>query len=113
MTATSGRFVGQRALVVGGGAEGPARYGESLAMGNGRAIAQRLAAKGAEVAVTDIDLARARATVDALADRGLAIESGTSDPAECRAAVTHARAEESRGGKGRGITCNARGTPEP
>src|SRR3546814_3218084 len=90
MTATSGRFVGQRALVVGGGAEGPARDGESLAMGNGRAIAQRLAAEGAEVAVTDIDLARASATVDALAGRGLAIESDASDPDACRAAVQQA-----------------------
>src|SRR3546814_2701370 len=59
-------------------------------MGNGRAIAQRLAAEGAEVAVTDIDLARASATVDALAGRGLAIESDASDPDACRAAVQQA-----------------------
>src|SRR3546814_1927763 len=46
--------------------------------------------EGAEVAVTDIDLARASATVDALAGRGLAIESDASDPDACRAAVQQA-----------------------
>src|SRR3546814_15278085 len=59
-------------------------------MGKGRAIAQRLAAEGAEVAVSEIDLARASATVDALAGRGLAIESDASDPDACRAAVQQA-----------------------
>ena len=81
------RFEGQVALVVGGGADGPPRSTGELAMGNGRAIAMRLAAEGAQVAVTDIDAAGAHATVDAMGD-GLAIASDAGDPDACRAAVS-------------------------
>lgn len=77
------RLVGRVALVVGGGADGPPRPGETLAMGNGRAIALRLAAEGAHVAVTDIDLSRAEETVSALATPGLAIQADVADSEAC------------------------------
>ena len=83
----TGRLAGRTALVVGGGADGPPRPGEHLAMGNGRAIALRLAAEGATVAVTDVDLGRAEETVAALAGPGLAIRADVGDPEDCRAAV--------------------------
>lgn len=81
------RFEGRVALVVGGGADGPPRTPGELAMGNGRAIAMRLAAEGAQVAVTDIDAAAASATVDAMGG-GLAIAADAGDPDVCRAAVS-------------------------
>ena len=56
-------------------------------MGNGRAIAMRLADEGAAVAVTDLTLERAQQTVDALAAPGLAIAADASDPEACAAAV--------------------------
>jgi NAD(P)-dependent dehydrogenase (short-subunit alcohol dehydrogenase family) len=59
-------------------------------MGNGRAIALRLAAEGAQVAVTDINADLAQATVDLLPGRGLAITADASDPAACRRAVDEA-----------------------
>ncbi len=74
-------------LVVGGGADGPPRAGETLAMGNGRAIALRLAAEGAVVAVTDIRLDLAEQTVAALAVPGLAIAADTGNPAQCAEVV--------------------------
>ena len=80
-------------LVVGGGADGPPRPGETLAMGNGRAIAMRLAAEGAAVAVSDRNIAGAKETVNALEGRGLAIEADASDPDQCRLAVDRAEAE--------------------
>lgn len=89
------RFVDKVALVVGGGAEGPSRPGDSLPMGNGRAIAMRLAAEGARVAVTDRSEAAAQSTVDALTNQGLAIEADASDPDACRDAVR--RTEEELG----------------
>lgn len=80
------RFEGRTALVVGGGADGPARHDGQLPMGNGRAIAMRLAAEGADVAVTDIDPIAAAATVSAMSG-GLAIEADAADAEACRAAV--------------------------
>ena len=74
-------------LVVGGGADGPPRPGESLAMGNGRAIAMRLADEGAAVAVTDLTVQRAQETVDVLAGRALAIGADAADPEACARAV--------------------------
>jgi NAD(P)-dependent dehydrogenase (short-subunit alcohol dehydrogenase family) len=85
------RFEGRNVLVVGGGADGPPRPGETLAMGNGRAIALRVSAEGAAVAVSDRDLASAEATVAALPDgRGIAIRSDASDPDDCCRAVDEA-----------------------
>ena len=74
-------------LVVGGGADGPPRPGEMLALGNGRAIAMRLADEGAAVAVTDLTVEKAQETVDALTGRGIAIGADASDPDACTRAV--------------------------
>jgi NAD(P)-dependent dehydrogenase (short-subunit alcohol dehydrogenase family) len=79
------RFAGRTALVVGGGVDGPAGL-----MGNGRAIALRLAAEGARVAVTDLVLERAQETVAALEVPGLAIQADAADPQACREAVRRA-----------------------
>jgi len=89
----SQRFAGQCVLVVGGGADGPAREGEATPMGNGRAIAVRLAAEGALVAVTDINGDRALETVAMLPGNGLAITADASDTAASRQAVDRAEAE--------------------
>ena len=62
-------------------------------MGNGRAIALRLADEGAAIAITDRSLVRARETVAALATPGMAIEADASDPEQCRNAVQRAEAE--------------------
>jgi NAD(P)-dependent dehydrogenase (short-subunit alcohol dehydrogenase family) len=81
-------------LVVGGGADGPAsRRGEAVPLGNGRAIAMRIAAEGGRVAVTDLALQRAQATVDVLDTEGLAIEADAADETSCRRAVRVAEAE--------------------
>jgi 3-oxoacyl-[acyl-carrier protein] reductase len=96
------RFDGRVALVVGGGADGPPRGPGELAMGNGRAIALRLSAEGAHVAVTDIDANAANATVDAMGG-GLGIEADAGDPEACRDAV---RAVESAYGRLDIVICN-------
>jgi 3-oxoacyl-[acyl-carrier protein] reductase len=85
-----GRLEGRVAYVLGGGSDGPAREGEALPMGNGRAIAFRLAAEGARVVVGDLSLERARLTVDHLAGDGLAVEVDAGDPSSCREAVQSA-----------------------
>ena len=91
------RFDGRTALVVGGGADGPAGPGAMLPLGNGRAIAMRLAAEGARVAVTDRRLELAEATIDALdGPSGLAIEADAGDPEACRAAVRQVEADLGR-----------------
>ncbi len=99
-----GRFDGRTAYVLGGGSDGPARPGELLPMGNGRAIALRLSAEGARVVVGDVDLERARTTVAHLDGEGLAVEVDATDPEQCRAAV----AEAVRVGDGRldVVVCN-------
>ncbi|KRF00963.1 hypothetical protein ASG88_11225 [Nocardioides sp. Soil777] len=75
-----GRFDGQRVLVVGGGAEGPERL-----EANGAQIALRLAAEGATVVVSDVDLARAERTVAAIGDgRSVALRSDASSVEDCR-----------------------------
>ncbi|MBS4754542.1 SDR family oxidoreductase [Nocardioides sp. zg-ZUI104] len=86
MGAIAGTLEGKVALVVGGGADGPPRPGETVAMGNGRSIAARLGAAGASVAVTDIALERAQETVDVIG-AGLAIRADAGIEADCRGAV--------------------------
>ena len=94
------RFEGRRVLVVGGGADGPPRAGETLAMGNGRAICLRLASEGARLAISDLRVASARETADACSGAAagphVAISADASDPDACRAAV--AQAESALGG---------------
>ena len=80
------RFKDRVALVIGGGANGPPRNPGELPMGNGRAIAMRLATEGAQVAVTDIDAAAANETVKSIGN-GIAIKADASDPDACRSAV--------------------------
>lgn len=80
------RFAGRRVLVLGGGAAAP-----DTMQANGAQIALRLASEGANVAVSDIDLARAEHTVAAIPDgRGVAIQSDASDVESCRALVASA-----------------------
>lgn len=83
--ATSCRRLEDRvALVLGGGSDGPAGVGEELPIGNGRAIAIRLAEEGARVVVADRDRASADATVRACPlGSASAIELDLADPASC------------------------------
>lgn len=100
------RLSGRVAYVLGGGSDGPARPGEELPMGNGRAIALRLAADGAAVVVGDKVLERAQATVDHLRDGGgdgLAVEVDAAEPESCRRAVEQALAY---GGRLDIVVCN-------
>lgn len=55
--------------------------------GMGRAIARRLAAEGARVAVTDIDDASAQATAAEIGETAIAIRLDITDPVAVRAAV--------------------------
>ena len=87
------RFEGKRVLVVGGGADGPPRPGETLAMGNGRAICLRLAEEGARLAITDLRVASAQETADACKGGShVAIEADASDAGACKQAVSVAQA---------------------
>lgn len=86
------RLEGRVAYVLGGGSDGPARPGEALPMGNGRAIAMRLAAEGATVVVGDLVRERAQLTVDHLGGDGLAVEVDASQVDSCQAAVETATA---------------------
>jgi len=79
----AGTFTGQAAIVTGAGS------------GIGRAIALRLAAGGAAVAVVDLDLPGARETVRLLkhaGGQGLALGADVSQAAAVREAVREARA---------------------
>ena len=89
------RLAGRVALVVGGGADGPPRPGDSVPMGNGRAIALRLALEGATVAVSDLRLEAAQATVQAMGG-GLAIQADAGDPDACVASVKQVESEYGR-----------------
>lgn len=85
------RFEGKNVLVIGGGSEGVVAAGAPL--GNGRAIALRLALEGATVVVTDRELERAQQTVDALEDRrGVALkaEAGSVEESSSLAAAAAA-----------------------
>jgi NAD(P)-dependent dehydrogenase (short-subunit alcohol dehydrogenase family) len=81
----AGRFAGQVAYVLGGGTEGPPE-----AIGNGRAIAQRLGLEGAAVAVVDRDLDSARATLERCPNGGCAIAADAASAEDCLAAVADA-----------------------
>jgi NAD(P)-dependent dehydrogenase (short-subunit alcohol dehydrogenase family) len=83
-----GRFAGQVAYVLGGGTEGPAG-----AIGNGRAIAVRLADEGAAVAVVDRNLDSARATLEQCRHGGCAIVADAAKATDCLAAVAEAERE--------------------
>ena len=87
-----GRFDGQIVLVVGGGADGPPRPGETMAMGIGRAICMRFAAEGAAVAVTDVRRELADETAGALPTAGLAPAADTGDPRRCAEVVAEVEA---------------------
>jgi NAD(P)-dependent dehydrogenase (short-subunit alcohol dehydrogenase family) len=89
------RLTGRIAFVLGGGADGPPRPGDSIAMGNGRAIAMRLAAEGARVAVTDLSRQAAEETVRAMGG-GLAIEADAGDPEACADSVRRVENEFGR-----------------
>lgn len=86
------RFAGRNVMVIGGGSEGAADADGP--MGNGRAIAMRLALEGATVVVTDRDLDRAQQTVDALEDRrGVALRADAASIEESSALAARAEAE--------------------
>jgi NAD(P)-dependent dehydrogenase (short-subunit alcohol dehydrogenase family) len=84
------RLEGKILLVAGGGADGPPNKGESLAIGNGRAIAMLGAREGARVMVTDRSLASARETAQAIIAEGGeadALEADVSSEEACKSAV--------------------------
>ena len=93
MANPSGRLAGKVALIVGGGADGPAREGEPIAMGNGRATAILCAREGAAVVVADRSLALAKETADFIAKEGgraEAVEADVRIEEACKAAVNAA-----------------------
>ena len=57
-----GRLDGKVALIMGGGADGPPREGETISIGNGRATAIMCAREGASVMVADRSVALAEET---------------------------------------------------
>ena len=57
-----GRLDGKVALIMGGGADGPPREGETISIGNGRATAIMCAREGASVMVADRSIALAEET---------------------------------------------------
>jgi NAD(P)-dependent dehydrogenase (short-subunit alcohol dehydrogenase family) len=84
------RLDGKVLLVAGGGADGPPNKGETLAIGNGRAIAILGAREGARVMVTDRSLASAQETAQAIVAEGGeadAIQADVSNADACQAAV--------------------------
>jgi NAD(P)-dependent dehydrogenase (short-subunit alcohol dehydrogenase family) len=91
------------ALVLGGGASLSSDDNESVALGNGQAMAMRFAAEGARIAVTDIDIGAAETTVNALATEGLPIVADAADPDKCVEAV---RKTEQHFGRIDIIACN-------
>ncbi|HYA34408.1 MAG TPA: SDR family NAD(P)-dependent oxidoreductase [Candidatus Binataceae bacterium] len=84
------RLDGKIALIVGGGADGPPRPGETLSMGNGRATAICCAREGARVMVADRSLNLAEETAAAIRTEGgtaNAIAMDVANESDCRAAV--------------------------
>jgi 2-hydroxycyclohexanecarboxyl-CoA dehydrogenase len=64
--------------------------------GIGRAIAERLAAEGAAVAVTDVDEATAAGTAAEIGGRAVGIRADVADPESVRSMVDRVRAEYGR-----------------
>jgi len=84
------RLTGKVALVAGGGADGPAKPGEKLSIGNGRATAIVCAREGARVMVADRKLELAEETAAAIRAEGgdaRAIATDVSVEDDCRRAV--------------------------
>jgi 3-hydroxybutyrate dehydrogenase len=78
-----------------GGLEGRAALVTGAASGIGRAIAERFAAEGAEVAVVDVDGEGAERVAASLS-RGYAIRCDVGEPAACRAAVAEVERRSGR-----------------
>ncbi len=84
------RLKGKVALIAGGGADGPAKAGEQLSIGNGRATAILCAREGAAVMVLDRSLKLAAETAEAIKAEGGkadACEADVSNEDQCQAAV--------------------------
>jgi NAD(P)-dependent dehydrogenase (short-subunit alcohol dehydrogenase family) len=78
------------ALIVGGGADGPAKAGEKVSIGNGRATAIMCAREGASVMVADRSLELAQETANAIREEGGRAEAVAADVSieeQCRGAV--------------------------
>lgn len=85
-----GKLSGQVVLIMGGGADGPPSKGETLAIGNGRAIALCCAREGASVVVADLNHALAHETALAIEEEGgaaIALACDVGDDEQCEAAV--------------------------
>lgn len=91
MTQTGGRLADKVCLITGGGS------------GIGRASALAFATEGARVAVADIDLAAAEATVALIAAPASAYQVDVTDPEATVALAAHVVA--------RSRTCSVRSTP--
>jgi len=84
------RLTGKVALIVGGGADGPAKLGEKLSIGNGRATAIMCAREGAAVMVADRSLELAQQTAAAIREEGGRADAVAADVSledQCRGAV--------------------------
>jgi NAD(P)-dependent dehydrogenase (short-subunit alcohol dehydrogenase family) len=84
------RLKGKVALVMGGGSDGPPAPGETLPIGNGRAIAIECAREGAAVMVADRNLAAAEDTAKAIRDEGnraKAVRCDLLNASDCENAV--------------------------
>src|SRR5258708_20800630 len=84
------RLAGKVALIVGGGADGPAKTGEKISIGNGRATAIMCAREGAAVMVADRSLELAQQTATAIREEGGRAEAVAADVSieeQCRGAV--------------------------
>jgi NAD(P)-dependent dehydrogenase (short-subunit alcohol dehydrogenase family) len=73
-----GRLDGKVALIIGGGADGPPKPGETLSIGNGRATAILCGREGASVMVADLNPTLAGETASAIR-----AEEGRADSAQC------------------------------
>ena len=85
-----GRLDGKVLLIIGGGADGPPKKGETLSIGNGRATAITCAREGAAVMVADLQLKLAEETVGAIREargRAEAVACDVSREEDCRNAV--------------------------
>jgi NAD(P)-dependent dehydrogenase (short-subunit alcohol dehydrogenase family) len=84
------RFTDTVVVILGGGADGPAHESGQMPMGNGRAIAMRLASEGATVVVVDRNRALAEVTLDACGGKGIAIEADLANVEQCKSIVAQA-----------------------